>query len=90
MQYKSTCHRSLQQQSYPQPADAHLCKHCRSSPDDLSPIGYNHIRLERFLSDYQLDRCEHCLASGRCLRGDHRSSNHFLCLCAPCYSGEQC
>ena len=56
----------------------------------LCICGENHSRVECFLYDDQLDRCEHCLSDGRCLRGDPYRSNDFVCLCPECYSGQQC
>ena len=47
-------------------------------------------RAECFLYDHELDQCDHCLTDGRCLQGDRTESKDFLCLCPPCYSGEQC
>ena len=51
----------------------------------------NHTRVECFLYNDDLDRCSSlCLQQGRCLKGDHRRSRDFLCLCPPCHSGRQC
>jgi hypothetical protein len=50
----------------------------------------NHSRVECFLYDYQLDQCSHCLAGGRCLKGDRSQPNDFICLCPPCHSGTKC
>jgi hypothetical protein len=46
--------------------------------------------VECFLYNDKLDRCSHCLFQGRCLKGDPRRSNDFLCLCPSCHSGRQC
>ena len=56
----------------------------------LCVCGLNYTHVECFLYNDQLDRCTHCLAGGRCLRGDHNQSNDFLCLCPSCYSGRRC
>ena len=40
----------------------------------LCLCGENHTRVECFLYDDGLDRCSHCLAGGRCLKGDLRLS----------------
>jgi hypothetical protein len=40
--------------------------------------------------DHTLDRCSLCLSGGRCLKGDLRRSNDFLCLCPACHSGRYC
>ena len=50
----------------------------------------NHSRVECFLYDDQLDRCELCRAGGRCLQGNPRQSNDFVCLCPACHSGRYC
>jgi hypothetical protein len=50
----------------------------------------NHTRVECFLYDDGLDRCPHCLAQGRCLKGNLRRPNDFLCLCPACHSGREC
>ena len=46
--------------------------------------------MECFNYDDQLDRCEHCLAGERCLKGDPRLANDFLCLCFECHDGYRC
>ena len=56
----------------------------------LCICGTKHQHVECFIHDDQLDRCSQCLAGGRCLRGDHRKPNDFVCLCPPCYSGRRC
>ena len=50
----------------------------------------NHRRVECFLYDDELDRCSNCLFEGRCLKGDIRVKNDFLCLCPECHSGREC
>jgi hypothetical protein len=50
----------------------------------------NHTRVECFFYDDHLDRCSHCLANGRCLKGDPYQTNDFVCFCPSCYSGRQC
>ena len=49
-----------------------------------------HKRAECFLYDSELEQCAFCLAGGRCFRGDHHKVDDFLCLCPPCYTGQQC
>ena len=56
----------------------------------LCICGLSHSYVECFLYDDQLDRCSKCFSGGRCLRGDPKQSNDFLCLCPSCYSGRQC
>ena len=50
----------------------------------------NHSRVECFLYDDQLDRCELCRANGRCLQGSPGQLNDFVCLCPECHAGRQC
>ena len=72
--------------------------HCRKNADllcfrddvYLCICMENHTRVECFRYDDQLDRCPYCLPNGRCLQGDRRQSNDFVCLCTLCYFGEQC
>ena len=56
----------------------------------LCICGPEHSHVECFLYDDQLDRCSKCSSGGRCLQGDLKQSNDFLCLCPSCYSGRQC
>lgn len=37
-----------------------------------------------------IDHCENCLSSGRCIRGDMKKPNDFLCICPPCTQGGRC
>ncbi|CAF3380142.1 unnamed protein product [Rotaria socialis] len=50
----------------------------------------NHSRVECFRYDSKHDQCSHCLAGGRCLKGDQVKSTDFICLCPPCHSGTHC
>ena len=50
----------------------------------------DHTQAECFNSDDQLDRCTHCRAGGRCLQGNTRRFNDFVCLCPACYFGDRC
>ena len=50
----------------------------------------NPSRAECFTYDHSLDQCDRCLAAGRCLKGDLRRSNDFLCLCSRCHDGALC
>ncbi|CAF1672573.1 unnamed protein product [Rotaria magnacalcarata] len=50
----------------------------------------NHSRVECFRYDSKHDQCSHCLADGRCLKGDQAKSTDFICLCPPCHSGTHC
>jgi hypothetical protein len=73
----------------------HLCltdpsRLCFRDDVYLCVCGENHSRVECFTYDDQLDECSNCRANGRCLRGDPRLANDFVCLCPECYSGRQC
>lgn len=50
----------------------------------------DHNRVECLRYDYDLDRCSFCSAGGRCLHGNRRETNDFICVCPPCQSGRQC
>ena len=71
---------------------------CQDDPDllcfrddvYLCVCAENHTRVECFLYNDELDRCPHCLAQGRCLKGNLHRSNDFVCLCPACHSGREC
>ena len=50
----------------------------------------DHNRADCFNYDTQLDHCDNCLSGGKCLQGDRKDSNDFLCLCPSCYQGSRC
>ena len=56
----------------------------------LCVCGENNTRVECFLYNNELDRCLHCLAEGRCLKGNLHLANDFVCLCPACHSGREC
>ena len=73
----------------------HICiadrtRLCFRDDEYLCICADNHSRVECFLYDDHLDRCEHCLSGGRCLQGDRERLDDFLCLCPECHSGRQC
>ena len=73
----------------------HICiadrtRLCFRDNEYLCICADNHSRVECFLYDDHLDRCEHCLSGGRCLQGDRERLDDFLCLCSECHSGRQC
>jgi hypothetical protein len=37
-----------------------------------------------------IDRCQHCLSGGRCVRGDLHDQTDFVCLCSTCHQGHRC
>lgn len=50
----------------------------------------DHLRVECFGYDHDLDRCSSCFANGQCLKGDRLKMNDFLCLCPRCHYGTLC
>ena len=46
------------------------------------------LRAECFNYDHARDKCDRCLASGRCFRGKNESD--YLCLCPACHTGRFC
>ncbi|CAF4978252.1 unnamed protein product, partial [Rotaria sp. Silwood1] len=50
----------------------------------------SHMQAYCFNYDPFLDRCDSCLSSGKCVRGDPQDSNDFSCLCPYCHSGRLC
>jgi hypothetical protein len=50
----------------------------------------DHYRAECFVHDPQLDHCENCLSRGKCLQGDPKDPNDFICLCPSCHQGHRC
>ena len=71
---------------------------CQENPDllcfrddvYLCVCAENHTRVECFLYNDELDRCPHCLAEGRCLKGNLHRSKDFVCICPACHSGREC
>ena len=50
----------------------------------------DNYRADCFSHNPQLDHCDNCLSRGKCLRGDQKDSNDFVCLCPPCHQGRRC
>ena len=74
----------------------HLCKTETNTSMCLVDDAYlclsteNRNRAECFTYDHHFDQCQRCLAGGRCLIGDPRKSNDFLCVCPRCHDGTLC
>lgn len=64
--------------------------HCFYDEDYFCICQEDHYRVECFIHDTQLDRCSKCLSGGKCLRGNLKDSNDFLCSCPFCHQGQQC
>jgi hypothetical protein len=56
----------------------------------LCVCGKKNYRAECFNYDHHLDQCSHCLAGGRCLKGDPFRIDDFVCVCPLCHSGRFC
>ncbi|UJR11567.1 hypothetical protein I4U23_015747 [Adineta vaga] len=50
----------------------------------------NHTRVDCFGLDSSIDQCNYCFFNGKCLRGDTKNSDDFLCLCQKCSHGQLC
>jgi hypothetical protein len=50
----------------------------------------DHYRAECFILDIQHDHCYKCLSGGKCLQGDLKDPNNFLCFCPSCHQGHRC
>ncbi len=37
-----------------------------------------------------LEHCDKCFSRGKCLQGDPKNPNEFICLCPSCHKGHQC
>jgi len=65
----------------------HLCFH---DENYLCICQSDHYRAECFIHDTQLDHCNKCLSGGKCLQGDIKDPNDFICICPPSYHGRFC
>ena len=50
----------------------------------------NQSQVDCFSHDLLLDQCESCFSGGKCLQGDSKELNNFVCLCPYCYRGRLC
>ena len=52
----------------------------------------DHYRADCFILDIEYDYCDkhNCLSEGKCLQGDLKNPNDFICLCQPCHQGHRC
>jgi hypothetical protein len=50
----------------------------------------DHYRAECFILDIEYDHCSKCLSGGKCLQGDLKDSNNFICFCPSCHQGHLC
>ncbi|CAF1128026.1 unnamed protein product [Adineta ricciae] len=72
-----------------------ICRHdikpvCFYDEDYFCICQQDHYRAECFIRDIERDSCEKCLSGGKCLQGDLRNPNDFICLCPNCHQGHQC
>ncbi|CAF4374171.1 unnamed protein product [Rotaria socialis] len=49
----------------------------------------DHYGANCFIHDTQLDHCDKCLSGGKCLQGDPKDLNDFICLCPSCHQGHR-
>ncbi|UJR18900.1 hypothetical protein I4U23_022028 [Adineta vaga] len=50
----------------------------------------DNYRAQCFLFPSQIDHCDKCLSTGKCIRGDPKASDDFMCLCPSCHYGHRC
>ncbi|CAF1557947.1 unnamed protein product [Rotaria magnacalcarata] len=50
----------------------------------------DNYRVQCFLFPFELDHCDKCLSGGRCIRGDLKTTDDFICFCPSCYQGHRC
>ncbi|UJR11129.1 hypothetical protein I4U23_015310 [Adineta vaga] len=63
---------------------------CFHDDNYLCICEYNHIRVDCFGLDSSADQCNFCLSNGKCLRGDVKNQDDFLCICPKCSYGRRC
>ena len=47
-------------------------------------------RAECIIHNVQVDHCDYCFSSGKCLKGDLDDRDNFICICPNCYQGYLC
>jgi hypothetical protein len=75
-----------------------ICRNRSSSSDHLCFFDDQYLcfcdvdnyRAECFLYNHKLDQCDQCLSSGRCIRGDLKKNDEYLCICPKCHYGRRC
>ena len=50
----------------------------------------DHYRADCFILGIEYDQCSKCLSGGKCVQGDLKDPNDFICLCPSCYYGHKC
>ena len=55
---------------------------CLCTPDQY--------RAECIIHNVQVDHCDYCFSSGKCLKGDLDDDDNFICICPNCYQGYLC
>jgi hypothetical protein len=73
----------------------HICRNdsqrlCFYDENYFCTCQQDHYRTDCWIYDAQLDHCEKCLSAGKCLQGDPKDPNHFICLCSSCHQGHRC
>lgn len=49
-----------------------------------------HYRVNCFMFGSHLEHCGECLSRGKCLQGDPKNPNEFICVCPSCHKGHRC
>jgi hypothetical protein len=68
--------------------DKHLL--CFHDANYLCVCEDGHARVDCFGLSSSLDSCSFCFSGGKCLRGDLKNPDDFLCLCPKCSAGRLC
>ena len=73
----------------------HICRvdtqrFCFHDENYLCICESNHYGAECFGQNPRLDHCDKCLSGGKCLQGDEKDPNDFICLCPSCHQGRRC
>ena len=73
----------------------HICRNdtqrvCFYDENYFCICQHDHYRVECFINDIEYDHCSKCLSGGKCLQGDLKDSNDFICLCPSCHQGHRC
>jgi hypothetical protein len=73
----------------------HICQNdnqtfCFYDENYLCLCQEDHYRAECFILDIEHDNCSKCFSGGKCLQGDLKDSNDFICFCPSCYEGHRC
>ncbi|UJR20169.1 hypothetical protein I4U23_023301 [Adineta vaga] len=73
----------------------HICRNdtariCFYDSNYLCLCQPEHKGVHCFVHDPFIDHCDLCLSGGKCIKGDVKNSNDFICLCPSCHEGYRC